>query len=443
MKRRREKNLLRKYVAVFLVSVLICLVAVGIATFARKDEKIKQELPKIEIFLKDGLTLEEINKGEKDIKYDGNEVAITENGVTMEYANVEIKGRGNTTWTEPKKPYRIKFMRKVEILGLKKVKKWALLAYYSDTSLLRGDLGFYVARLINSDYPLEGEFANVAVNGEDLGLYYVTPTITIGKNVVDLREPLGVLVELDGAWYDYTDDVKYKTVNGDYLVVKDVASDDLEEEAAEMFGREFDKFEEAVKRNDFAGAAEIMDMRSLAEYFLFSEFMQNSDAYLTSFYFYKDGEEDKIHAGPMWDFDGTMENNNWRERQGVRSFVSGKALMRWVFIEEDEVRVAAPSEGDGMSYVMYKLMMMPEFMDLVRRIYVEKLAGKKDVMLSYLQEKADYIRDDAIRNNELWGVGDYEAEVEYLKWWVETRFRLYDSVYGGRVLMPSEIVTER
>lgn len=45
---------------------------------------------------------------------------------TSRYDSVKIRGRGNTTWTLPKKPYRIKFPSKTRLLGKgeAKAKDW-------------------------------------------------------------------------------------------------------------------------------------------------------------------------------------------------------------------------------------------------------------------------------------------------------------------------------
>ena len=50
------------------------------------------------------------------------------NGVT------EIRGRGNSTWGQPKKPYKLKLDKKTDVFGMGKNKHWVLLANYMDES---------------------------------------------------------------------------------------------------------------------------------------------------------------------------------------------------------------------------------------------------------------------------------------------------------------------
>ncbi len=57
--------------------------------------------------------------------------------------SVYVKGRGNYTWNHPKKPYRLKFDKKVSLLGEPKDKSWVLLANYTDRTFLRNYIAFF------------------------------------------------------------------------------------------------------------------------------------------------------------------------------------------------------------------------------------------------------------------------------------------------------------
>ena len=63
-----------------------------------------------------GVTLDQINAGTKDIKYEGNSVSIAGSGVDFIADNVTIKGHGNSSWKDKKKPYQIKFDSKESLL---------------------------------------------------------------------------------------------------------------------------------------------------------------------------------------------------------------------------------------------------------------------------------------------------------------------------------------
>src|SRR5690606_4301777 len=75
----------------------------------------------------------------KDDYVDGS-LVINSNGLyeqSTEALALEIKGRGNSTWGMPKKPYRIKLNSKAKILGMPSARNWVLLANYSDKTLIR------------------------------------------------------------------------------------------------------------------------------------------------------------------------------------------------------------------------------------------------------------------------------------------------------------------
>ena len=62
-------------------------------------ELYKSQLPSVSFTL-NGVTLDEIQAGSKDVKYKGNSVTISQtDGSTLTDTDVEFKGRGNTTWT--------------------------------------------------------------------------------------------------------------------------------------------------------------------------------------------------------------------------------------------------------------------------------------------------------------------------------------------------------
>ena len=59
---------------------------------------------------------------------------------------VSIKGRGNTTWKLPKKPYKIKLAKKTDLFGFGKNKHWVLLANYQDESLMRNKVAYDLSK---------------------------------------------------------------------------------------------------------------------------------------------------------------------------------------------------------------------------------------------------------------------------------------------------------
>ena len=57
---------------------------------------------------------------------------------------MQIRGRGNSSWEYPKKPYKIKFDSRTSLLGMAKAKDYVLLAEYNDKSLIRNYMAHFM-----------------------------------------------------------------------------------------------------------------------------------------------------------------------------------------------------------------------------------------------------------------------------------------------------------
>lgn len=114
-------------------------------------------------------------------------------------AEIEIRGRGNSTWGLPKKPYRIKFPEKFSPIGLNhaKAKSWVLLAHDMDKSLLRNHLGFELSRILFSSsekYHDEAaltftpcsQMVNVYSGNAYHGVYQMSDQMEVAKGRIDI-----------------------------------------------------------------------------------------------------------------------------------------------------------------------------------------------------------------------------------------------------------------
>jgi hypothetical protein len=117
-----------------------------IYTVTSKEGEVKQYVVKLATFT--GLPIMYITSeapivSEEDyvngtLKIDGN-LVFTDG---LYNGNIQIRGRGHSTWYQPKKPYKIKLASKSSILGMPADKEWALLANYLDKSLMRNDVAY-------------------------------------------------------------------------------------------------------------------------------------------------------------------------------------------------------------------------------------------------------------------------------------------------------------
>ena len=142
---------------------------------------------------------------------------------------LEIRGRGNWTWNGfEKKPYRIKLASKTAILGMKKSKHFALMANADDElSGLRNAVGYELARMIGMPWSPTAKPVEVVLNGEYIGLYFLTETVRVDSDRVDIVEQEdeetdalaitgGWLVEIDN--YDSDPHVRITEGNGERII---------------------------------------------------------------------------------------------------------------------------------------------------------------------------------------------------------------------------------
>lgn len=406
-------------VCLFLVAVLIVIPSVMVAVgMELKQNPEYGNLPRIEISL-NNTDLKSIKENSKERVYPDNTFKLVDGKEQYKYSDVEIKGRGNATWGQAKVPLQIKFADKVDLLGLGKRRKWILLANFYDSNNLRTSTAYYIEKMLGMEYAYEGRFVDLYVDGAYEGLYYLVRGIGVGKHAVGLKDPMGVLVELDNI-YGKAEEKYYVSSNGEILTVKDAAAKDNTEAAMSDFMTDFNKMELAIKNNNFAELEEVIDVESFAKYYLLSELIANHDAYFTSVYFYKDGVEDKIHAGPAWDFDIALNNGGEMD--------PGQSFSR----RDDYAEYGDPEAQYGnYSKLFSRLIEMPEFWAEVQDVFGQYLSGHKKAVIKQITNDAAKIYKSAFRDGEKWGKKNFVGEVDRMLKWISDRYDYMEKEYSS------------
>ena len=419
------------FTCLFLVLILLVAPAimVGIGRgYRQKATAMENGLPRMDIVL-NGVTLEDINNTMKVIKYPGNKVVVTRENGTHEYTGVEISGRGNSSWASEKKPYNLKFAHRVDLFGGEKAKSWVLLANAYDSTYLRNDVALHLAGMLDDKYAAKGNFVELYVDDKYIGLYYSAPKITINKGSVNLKDSLGVLVELDNLYG--VGSSCYYSYMGNCLTVKDAVRKDNINQAMEEFLIDFDKLEMAAEAGNYAVVEELIDVESFAKYYLVSEFTSNPDAYSTSWFMYKDGTGDKIHAGPVWDFDFALANRNWGG-SGLFSPEDSRTREKEVFgggYYDDNNEYIEVAQNATISKLMYLLMKMPEFRDAVEDVFAEKMSGRADELVQWVERQSKLIEKAAKKDADKWEITDIDSDVQKLIEWIKRRYTFFEKEY--------------
>lgn len=370
-----------------------------------------------------GVDLDTINNNDKSIKYPGNEVSLSDAGETLlTQSDVEVKGRGNTTWGAPKKPYQIKFSKKQNLLGLGKAKKWVLLANYLDISHLRNDLAFTLGQDIHLAYTPEGRFVDLYVDGKYNGLYFLTAKIEINEAAVNLDNDYAVVVENDSIHTDGTDPTFRSATENSLIWLKDVGKSEVEADAFAQFEAAYNQFERDVYNNDWAAVNRDIDVDSFAKYYLLNEFVANQDANHASYYMYKNGPDDKIHAGPVWDFDLAF--------CGLGEFY-GDPYQLWVYNDRY-------NKPPVTSKLLTKLMDMPQFRGIVESLYKNVVSDALTHLILSVDNKSVALSEAIIADHQHWDKSsvikeNYTTNTAKLKTWMIRRKAFLDQVFTQRV----------
>lgn len=223
--------------------------------------------------------------------------------------NMTIRGRGNSTWGMPKKPYRIDFPVKTSLFGLPKAKKWILLANYQDPTLLMNDVAFHLGRLLGLEYTHSSIHVELFLNGTHRGNYQLTEQKEVGVGRVDIDTNGGFLVEMD-SYFD--EDFRFLT-NHLRLPVMVAEPEPENESEMEYIKVAMQGLEDALFEADFPSNSyeEHTDVQSLINYMLINEVVRNQElGHPKSTYCYKEADT-KIKWGPLWDFDWAFGYNDY------------------------------------------------------------------------------------------------------------------------------------
>lgn len=229
-------------------------------------------------------------------------------GSESEPQPMQIRGRGHSSWKGVKKPYKIKLGEKTAIMGLPANKHWALLKPTENTVA-----GLRLGKLMEMVWTPDFRPIEVVLNGNYIGLYFLTETIRIDKNRVNIHEQQnreknpdmikgGWLVEID----NYPDKCQITVPENGFrnLTIRYHSPKELSTEQKQWLTDEFNAINDAVYSTDKTSTEweQYLDVESMAQFFIIQEIMDNPDGFHGSFYLHKDLNDTAVwKAGPIWD----------------------------------------------------------------------------------------------------------------------------------------------
>lgn len=348
-----------------------------------------------------------------------------------------LEGRGNFTWTLDKKPYQLKFATATPVLGMGAHRTWVLLANHADPSLMRNKLAYDLAADFGLAYSPESRFVDLTVDGQLLGSYLLTEKTEVGVNRVELATDAGILAEVDNNYGTAEDTYFVSDESGSVVVLKDSVLDNdapLSPDLALAWQDLRDHVNEVeallyAPDPSWEAISSLIDVESFIKYYFVLEVVENPDAALSSVFLYKDGPDDVLHAGPVWDFDIALGNYGAERLGGSPSadYTSNIILYR----------------ARGTSWYP-ELFRNEELVALANEMYATELADDVAALPADVDALKAEIATSAALNFELWpvleepsvlgpaahpGATTWQGEVDQLRDWVGARVRYLESAH--------------
>lgn len=227
--------------------------------------------------------------------------------VISDTMSLSIRGRGNTSFEMPKRSFKIDFTDKVNLLGMPENRDWALLANYSDKTLLKNYVAFKLSEWLGASYTPRSQFVELFLNGSYRGVYQLTETVEVAKNRVNIPEQeRSYLVEIDRKFRDDEEIVS----NELEITFRIHSPKDPSEESKERLRLHLDSLERYLEyiHQDYTLALDStpdnwFDIQDFVRHYWIQEFAKNTDAipYTSVFFTWVAGSV--IRMGPIWDFD--------------------------------------------------------------------------------------------------------------------------------------------
>lgn len=215
--------------------------------------------------------------------------------------SAQIRGRGNSTWWFSKKPYRVKFDKKISLYGMKKAKNWVLLANYLDPTLILNTVTLEMARRIGMEYTNHIQHVEVFLNDRYVGNYALTEQIQVKENRVEVEESNGgFLIEFD---QNFDADFQFRSAKYQLPIMVKGPKNAETLSTVRLF---INQIETVMNNNplSYEDISKYIDVPSLIDFMLINEIVKNGEvAHPKSVFAYRKNQNEKLKFGPVWDFD--------------------------------------------------------------------------------------------------------------------------------------------
>ncbi len=326
--------------------------------------------------------------------------------------SMQIRGRGNTTWTYPKKPYKMKLNNKASLMGLAAEKDWILLANYLDGLHILNPVALKIGQLLNMPFTNHFVPVQLTLNGQYQGLYLLTEQIEVQPNRVNIGND-GILLQMDT---NFDDLWKFKSASFQLPMMVMYPELTTATEVAPI-QTAFEQMETLVAQSDFPNNnySDYLDAESVANYLLVYMLTDNEELnHPKSTYLYKT-KTGKWTMGPIWDFDWAYSFENAQVYFG-----NANRPLFW----------SPPSVGTRF---FSKLMTDPRIKTLMKQKWADFKTQKFPELLVFVDQYAANIEGARYKDYQIWKRGnfDFKGDVKVLKTWLQSRSDYMTGLIGS------------
>ena len=370
----------------------------------------------------------------------------------------QIKVRGNSTSSCPKKPYRIKLDKKNSLFGYTKAKNWSLLAEYMDGSNMHNYSALKFAKMVRGEetFAVDPLHVNVILNGENIGIYTFCEHIDAKEGRLNIEqdkiweksfEEINFYIERDFSTTQDSTEIEGQTyfrVNMENYVIsqyvfalkypeKEDFEEELEDGTINTHEEEFNSFFNSLENymtdicnrfvdyyndtSEFEKVSNAVDIQSLALYAATDQAFGENDHGQKSFKMYRvDGG--LLQFGPNWDYDSCAYSLPYKGTYVLNPFAVGGSYNRKSF-------------GENWGYMLFKDTVngLPLFKSIWNGINQEQL----DSFLDEQYEELSIISQISVYDCEKWMNNQYYCLIDnQLYYWrfITNELRYLKSFYA-------------
>ena len=360
---------------------------------------------------------------------------------------ITIEKRGNSSQWNDKTPYRFETINEegennnVSLLGMPEENDWVLYAPWQDKSMIRNILTYKISNDLGK-YAPRTKLIELYLNDEYRGVYVLMEKIKRDVNRVNISKlnpdeitgddlTGGYILKFD--WFFTGDNLGgfESNFDGNIYNYHYPKPSDIVPEQENYIINYINDFETIMSSDEYddqsIGYPSILNVDSFVDFILLQELAKNVDAYRLSTYLYKDKEsvDNRLTAGPVWDFNHGYGNCDYGET--------------WEFT--NWLLEYNPEGGDQISFWWELIWQDDYFQNKISERYTElrSTVFSENYIYGMIDSLVIELGSSVDRNFSKWPIlgtyiwpnyyvfDTYEQEIDYLKGWISDRLNWMDS----------------